>query len=348
MGSSCRHPPKCRAPPWDQGPAYDLPAQLREGSAHRPSPRKNSSNNRGILVFHVRLEGQPYHRSEGRPAASELKVAKSAFPEGQPLPRLLVKEPRVAAPESCRTVHQEKRGPDRAMELILGEVQSNARGGKFLPPIGNPVRRSTESAAVMWSPRPTRTPQGTESTSALRPLKRLQRSWQTGRRRRRRWRFQSCWKTSAQGVKFVKLKATLANVRFWDSEGKRTEAPDSLRGRRILAAAQPRQLWVMNQQRGLLLELRDVKLDEGVEECPFYGKGSRCGLRARLPEAQQGPAGQPQRRAFNFEPIAPHALQNSFFVTSENFDAFIAEVNERSLFFWLVGALNLPASNEKQ
>ena len=31
-------------------------------------------------------------------------------------------------------------------------------------------------------------------------------------------RFQSCLKTSAQGIKFVKLKATLANVRFWDSE----------------------------------------------------------------------------------------------------------------------------------
>ena len=42
-------------------------------------------------------------------------------------------------------------------------------------------------------------------------------------------RFQSCLKTSAQGVKFVKLKATLANVRFWDSESKRTELPRSLR-----------------------------------------------------------------------------------------------------------------------
>ena len=36
------------------------------------------------------------------------------------------------------------------MELILGEVQTNARGGKFLPK-GNPVRRSTEPA-VMWEP----------------------------------------------------------------------------------------------------------------------------------------------------------------------------------------------------
>ena len=38
------------------------------------------------------------------------------------------------------------------MELILGEVQTNARGGKFLPLKGNPVRRSTEPAAVMWEP----------------------------------------------------------------------------------------------------------------------------------------------------------------------------------------------------
>ena len=37
------------------------------------------------------------------------------------------------------------------MELILGEVQTNARGGKFLP-LGSPMWRSTEPAAVMWEP----------------------------------------------------------------------------------------------------------------------------------------------------------------------------------------------------
>ena len=56
-------------------------------------------------------------------------------------------------------------------------------------------------------------------------------------------------------------------MRFWN--GKRADAPDCLRGRRILAAVQPCRLWVMNQQCGLLLELRDVKLDESVEECPL-------------------------------------------------------------------------------
>ena len=38
------------------------------------------------------------------------------------------------------------------MELILGEVQTNARGGKFLPIKGTPVWRSTEPVAVMWVP----------------------------------------------------------------------------------------------------------------------------------------------------------------------------------------------------
>ena len=82
-------------------------------------------------------------------------------------------------------------------------------------------------------------------------------------------RFQSCLKTSPQGLTFVKLKATMRNVRFWNAEGKRTEAPSSLRGRKILAAFQARQVWMMNQQFGLVLELRDCKLDEETEfACP--------------------------------------------------------------------------------
>ena len=61
---------------------------------------ENSSSKRGILVFHVRLEGQPDHRSEGGAAASELQVAEGAFPEGLRARRLVLKEPRMAAPES--------------------------------------------------------------------------------------------------------------------------------------------------------------------------------------------------------------------------------------------------------
>ena len=52
-------------------------------------------------------------------------------------------------------------------------------------------------------------------------------------------------------------------MRFWKSQGKRTNASDCLKERRILAAVQPCQLWVINQQCGLLLELRDLKLALG-------------------------------------------------------------------------------------
>ena len=76
-------------------------------------------------------------------------------------------------------------------------------------------------------------------------------------------RFQFCLKTSAQGVKFVKFKATLANVRFWNSQG---------------------QLWVMNQRCGLLPELRDVQLDDGMEDCPNRVRVT-CGLAADTPRA---------------------------------------------------------------
>ena len=175
------------------------------------------------------------------------------------------------------------------MELILGEVQTNSRGGKFLPLKGNPMWRSTEPAAVMWEPSAYKDAAGDRVNVCLEATEEAVTavaSWEATAAKmaakqapamfgkalteaQLQERFQSCLKTSAQGVKFVKLKATLANVRFWDSEGKRTDAPDCFRGRRILAAVQPRQLWVMNQQCGLLLELRDVKLDEGVEECPL-------------------------------------------------------------------------------
>ena len=78
--------------------AHHLPAQLCEGPAHRASP-ENSSNKRGILVFHVGLTGKPDHSNEGGAAAGKLQVAQGAVPEPPPLARLVVEEPRVAAPD---------------------------------------------------------------------------------------------------------------------------------------------------------------------------------------------------------------------------------------------------------
>ena len=180
------------------------------------------------------------------------------------------------------------------MELVLGEVQSNAKGGKYLPIKGkdgcnNPTFHSTQWAAVVWEPS-AYAAEGDRVNVCLEATEELAEAvsrWETAAvglatkhaasmfgkplsQAQMQERLQSCLKTSAQGLKFCKLKATMRNVRFWDSEGKRAEAPAGLRGRKVLVAVQPRQLWVMNQQCGLVLELRDVKLEEQAEDaCPL-------------------------------------------------------------------------------
>ena len=79
------------------------------------------------------------------------------------------------------------------MELVLGEVQSNAKGGKYLPIKGkdgsnNPTFRSTAAVG-----------QVTQRAASMfgKPFNQAQ----------MQERFQSCLKTSAQGLNFLKLKA---------------------------------------------------------------------------------------------------------------------------------------------
>ena len=109
--------------------------------------------------------------------------------------------------------HQERRGN---MELILGEVQTNARGGKFLPLKGNPVWRSTEPAAIMWEPfglQGRGRGQGQRLPGSLRRSGRGRGGLGGGRRQagarhvrqaphrgQLQERFQSCLKTLAQGT----------------------------------------------------------------------------------------------------------------------------------------------------
>ncbi|CAE7282905.1 unnamed protein product [Symbiodinium sp. CCMP2456] len=43
-----------------------------------------------------------------------------------------------------------------------------------------------------------------------------------------------------------------------------------LRGRKTLVAVEVRQLWIMGQQRGLLMEAKDLKLQDVLpQECPL-------------------------------------------------------------------------------
>ena len=82
---------------------------------------------------------------------------------------------------------------------------------------------------------------------------------------------QSCMKQTRANRQSLKLKATLSKVRFWDADGNRLMGPPAeLRGRKALLTIEARQLWIMGQQCGLLVEVRDIKLqDASSPECPL-------------------------------------------------------------------------------
>ena len=82
---------------------------------------------------------------------------------------------------------------------------------------------------------------------------------------------QSCMKQTRANRQSLKLKATLSKVRFWDADGNRLMGPPAeLRGRKALLTIEVRQLWIMGQQCGLLMEARDIKLqDASPPECPL-------------------------------------------------------------------------------
>ena len=167
------------------------------------------------------------------------------------------------------------------MELILGEVQTNSRGGKFLPLKGNPMWRSTEPAAVMWEPSAYKDAAGDRVNVCLMATEEAAAAvagWEAAAAKQApamfgkplteaqlQERFQSYLKTSAQGVKFVKLKPRWQTCALGTA---RASAP-----MRLTASGKANpgcaMLWVMNQQCGLLLELQNVKLDKGVEEFPL-------------------------------------------------------------------------------
>ena len=236
------------------------------------------NSKRRIGVFHVRLQSQPHQRYKGRAPAGWLEVAQSELTPAETL-HVLIKKPSVRPPQVCGRLehgaclagralfivhHQERRSDQAAMELVLGEVQSHAKGGKFLPIKGKdgdaPVLCTKQRAAVVWEP--SAYVEGDRVNVCLEATQELTKAaskWESAAvrladaaprpmfgeplsRAQMQDRFQSCLKTSPQGLRFVKLKATMCNVRFWNAEGKRTKAPSSLRGRKILAAFQARQV----------------------------------------------------------------------------------------------------------
>ena len=84
-------------------------------------------------------------------------------------------------------------------------------------------------------------------------------------------KLQSCVKQTRSKRQCLKLKANMAKVRFWDTDGNRLmNPPAELRGRKALVAIEARQLSIMGQQCGLLMEARDTKLQDATpQECPL-------------------------------------------------------------------------------
>ena len=160
---SCTRRRRWWAPPRDQDPALlpPSPAPRRPGPPTQ-SPRTvpaivaSSFSKSGWKASQITAANKAQQQASSRlhrARSQSRKRSWSSSSKNRAQLRLrAVRLPHILVGRVFFGRHQEKRGSDRAMELILGEVQTNYRGGKFLPLKGNPMRRSTEPAAVMWEP----------------------------------------------------------------------------------------------------------------------------------------------------------------------------------------------------
>ena len=79
-------------------------------------------------------------------------------------------------------------------------------------------------------------------------------------------RFQSCLKTSPRGGSYLKLKMDWGRVRMWGPNQEELAEP----GNRV--RCELRQIWLMSNQCGLLLEVTDLQLktyEAAGPACPF-------------------------------------------------------------------------------
>jgi hypothetical protein len=168
--------------------------------------------------------------------------------------------------------------------LQLGELQTNGKGGKYLP-IVPPLRwSSSEWAEVLFEPstfdgngdraslclrlsdEAAAFAAGVEKAAAAQAAKNPKVFGSPATEAQIRERMQP---NARPDKRAFKMKMSLSRVRCWDASGTRLpELPGELRGRKVLVALEARQLWVMGQQCGVLLEVRDLKVGE-PEGCPL-------------------------------------------------------------------------------
>ena len=85
-------------------------------------------------------------------------------------------------------------------------------------------------------------------------------------------RFQSCLKTSPRGGSYLKLKMDWGRVRIWGPNQEELAEPGNLAGRECRVRCELRQIWLMSNQCGLLLEVTDLQLKDyeaAGPACPF-------------------------------------------------------------------------------
>ena len=85
-------------------------------------------------------------------------------------------------------------------------------------------------------------------------------------------RFQSCLKTSPRNGSYLKLKMDWGRVRIWGPNQEELPEPGDLAGRECRVRCELRQVCVMSNQCGLLLEVTDLQLkayEAAGPACPF-------------------------------------------------------------------------------
>ncbi|CAE7882720.1 unnamed protein product [Symbiodinium necroappetens] len=178
----------------------------------------------------------------------------------------------------------------------LGDLLTNAKGGKFLPLRGPdgaaPCWRSPDWLKIIWHPAAFGDQEARRVNVCFEPdaptveffeglehelvnllaAKSAQEPKAFGKTLAAsdvQARVQSCLKASQRGGSFLKAKLNWDRVRFWDADGQPLESPGDLAGRLAKVRVELRQVWLMSPQCGLLLEVTDLQLREAAPECPF-------------------------------------------------------------------------------
>ena len=186
-----------------------------------------------------------------------------------------------------------------AMAMQLGNIQTNSKGGKYLPlrgQGGDPPTWKSEWLKVLWNPSCYGDPEAVRVSVCLEPDEAAksfflevedqlaaQLSEHSSRDQRIfgkflqpedvKQRMVSALKVSIRGTQFLKLKLRWEKVQLWGPGGEESpQQPLDLQGCHCRLRVELRQVWLMTSQCGVLAEITDVMLQQQEPpkpSCPF-------------------------------------------------------------------------------